>query len=182
MDIFAHGLWGTAAAIGARRKLPLRIRIGWAAWWGVFPDLFAFTIPFLAMLGRRLTDAPPPPGPHGLPFLSLAWQLYQFSHSLVVFAVVFGLVWRLAGRPVYELLTWPLHILMDIPTHTLRFFPTPFLWPVSSFKASGISWGTPWFMMLNHSSLAAVFLLLWWTGRKRAGRPARPEVEAGSRR
>jgi len=180
MDIFAHGLWATAAAIGVKRKAPVRIRVGWAAWWGVFPDLFAFTIPFTVMIWHRLLDSAATDVPHGLPHLSLAWQLYQFSHSLVIFAAVFGVVRLLAGRPVLELLTWPLHILLDIPTHTLRFFPTPFLWPISSFKASGISWATPWFMLLNYGALATVFLLLWWTGRRKVG--LRPEVETGSRR
>jgi hypothetical protein len=166
MDIVSHGLWSAAAAIGARRKLPAKIKVRWAAWWGVFPDLFAFTVPVGLGLWQRITSgAVPVGGPRGMPHMSLASDLYRVSHSLVIFAAVFGLVWLVARRPVLELLAWLLHVLMDIPTHTLRFFPTPFLWPISSFRASGISWGNRWFMLSNYSALAVVYLLLWLTRR-----------------
>jgi hypothetical protein len=149
MDIFAHGLWATAAARGANRKIGKRIHLVWAAFFGVFPDLFAFTIPFVAIV----TGHPPQ--------VDLAWKLYQISHSLFVFSAVFGLVWLIRRRPALELLGWPLHILIDIPSHTLRFFPTPFLWPVSSYHFNGISWANRWFMVVNYSAIAVVYLLLW---------------------
>ncbi len=162
MDILAHGLWSGAAAYGARQKMR------WAGAWGVFPDLFAFSIPTLVNVWHRFTDpAFSPRGPHHMPFLDLAWQLYQVSHSLVIFSVVFALVWRLAKRPVLAMFAWGLHILMDIPTHTMRFFPTPFLWPLSSYKASGISWGDPWFMLCNYSALLIVYSFIIWSVRKR---------------
>ena len=166
MDIFAHGLWTAALARGANRKLGRKIRVGWAAWWGVFPDLFAFTIPVSLGLWSWLAGAPLPRGPGHFPHMELAHQLYQISHSLIVFGTVFGLVWLVARRPVLELLGWMLHILIDIPTHTARFFPTPFLWPISSYRASGISWANRWFMLLNYSSLAIVYFLLWRTERR----------------
>ena len=166
MDILSHGLWGAAAAIGASRKLRMKVRARWAAWWGVFPDLFAFAVPITLGLWQRLTGAAgPAAGPRRMPYMWLASELYQYSHSLLVFAAVFGLVWLVARRPVLALLAWPLHVLMDIPTHTLRFFPTPFLWPISSFRASGISWGNRWFMLSNYSALAVVYVLLWVTRR-----------------
>ncbi len=167
MDIFAHALWTGAAATTARRSLHIPIRPAWAALAGVFPDLFAFSVPFVLLLWRRLTLGPPATGePHSMPHLSLAWQLYQISHSLIVFAAVFGLAWLLVRRPVFELLGWALHILIDIPTHTARFFPTPFLWPISSFKASGISWGNRWFMLANYSGLLVVYIVLWLYRRR----------------
>jgi hypothetical protein len=174
MDIFAHGLWAAAAARTANRRRPRRIRIGWAAWWGVFPDLFAFTVPIVLLIWLQVTGAVPagaPHGPQGMPHLGLAWQLYQISHSLFVFGAVFGLAWLVLRRPAFELLGWALHILIDIPTHSLRFFATPFLWPVSSYRFDGISWGVRWFMITNYSSLAAAYLLLWWTGRRRRNLP-----------
>jgi hypothetical protein len=162
VDILAHGLWATAAARCANRKIRRRIRVGWAALFGILPDLFAFTIPFATALAQRLNGVSAAGHP---PRMELAWQLYQISHSLFVFAAVFGLVWLLRRRPVLELLGWPLHILIDIPSHTLRFFPTPFLWPVSSYYFNGMSWGNRWFMLVNYSALVLVYLLLWWTGR-----------------
>jgi hypothetical protein len=181
MDIFAHGLWAAAAASGARKKFRRRLRVGWAALWGVFPDLFAFTVPVTLMLWHWLTgEAGMPAGPRGMPGFALARQLYHFSHSLVVFAAVFGLVWVVLRQPVLEMLGWPLHILIDIPTHTMRFFPTPFLWPLSSYRASGISWGNPWFMACNYSALVIVYVYLWRRSR-RAVIPSPEKTAAGSR-
>jgi hypothetical protein len=171
MDIVAHGLWAAAAAKGTKRKWRVNVRVAWAAWWGVFPDLFAFTLPLTVMLWYRFTDpaqAAAHAMPHRMPHLTLAWQLYQISHSLIIFLAVFGLVWLVARRPRYELLAWALHILMDIPTHTARFFPTPFLWPISSYRASGISWGNRWFMLFNYGALVLVYFLLWRSRRRDA--------------
>jgi hypothetical protein len=178
VDIFAHGLWASAAARGTNRKIRRRIRAGWAAFFGVFPDFFAFTIPFVTMLIQRLSGTPAAGHP---PRLELAWQLYQISHSLFVFSAAFGLVWLIRRRPVLEMLGWPLHILIDIPSHTLRFFPTPFLWPVSSYHFDGISWGNRWFMLVNYSAILAVYLVLRYGGPVRIGREACPTtaVRAG---
>lgn len=121
------------------------------------------------MLWTRLTTGVEA-GPHGrhLPHLELAGQLYHISHSLFVFATVFGLVWLVARRPVPELLGWLLHILIDIPTHSLRFYATPFLWPVSSYRFNGISWANRWFMLANYSALVVVYFLLWRSSRRAA--------------
>jgi len=99
-------------------------------------------------------------------------DLYDPSHSLVVFLSVFALTWLIFGRPVWVLLGWALHVLMDIPTHSAR-YPTPFLWPISSFRIIGIAWYQRWFMLLNYTALAAVFLLLWIARRRvrDAGKP-----------
>jgi hypothetical protein len=138
----------------------------------MFPDLFAFTVPFTLALWQGVT-ASPGTAVHGgrLPRLDLAWQLYHYSHSLVVFAAVFALVWLVCRRPVLAMLGWPLHILIDIPTHTAQFFPTPFLWPISSFQASGISWANRWFMLCNYTALAAVYFLLWRSRRRAVAKP-----------
>ncbi|MGD0201658.1 MAG: hypothetical protein ABSD27_12980 [Bryobacteraceae bacterium] len=175
MDIVAHGLWAAAAARGSQKKLGRRISVGWTALWGVFPDLFAFTIPVTLALWYRLTGVGPPAdaGPHGVPHMHLAGQLYRISHSLIIFAVVFGLVWLLARRPVLPMLGWALHILIDIPSHSMRFFPTPFLWPVSDYRFGGIGWANRWFMLANYTALAVVWFLLWRSAR-RARRAAAP--------
>jgi hypothetical protein len=174
MDILAHGLWAAAASKTANRRRTRRIRVGWAAWWGVFPDLFAFTVPTALSVWQQVTGAVPAGashGPHGMAYLGLAWQLYQISHSLFVFGAVFGLVWLVRRRPALDLLGWALHVLIDVPSHSMRFFATPFLWPVSSYRFDGVSWGQPWFMLTNYSSLAAAYLLLSWTARRRRNLP-----------
>jgi hypothetical protein len=64
-------------------------------------------------------------------------------------------------KPLWEFSAWGLHVLYDIPFHERRFFPTPFLWPVSSYTFDGISWGHPLVFIPNVTALAllaAIFL------------------------
>lgn len=174
MDVFSHGLWAGAVckAVNKKIKKPLNARL--AMFWGVFPDLFAFTISFgwlfwsIVFGGMAFSDIPRPaevePAPTDtLPIFRLTSLLYAFSHSLIVFLVVFGIVALIARRPVWELGGWLIHVLMDIPTHSYRFYPTPFLWPVSGFKFDGFSWGTPWFLIINYLAI----IIVYWFLRKR---------------
>ena len=222
MDILAHGLWAAALAKGANLKNNSNKGVGkvsvWhTAFWGIFPDLFAFTIPFAwLIIGPLFGDDIPRMGPpeEGEPppnldhwAFRLASLLYNYSHSLIIFAiisivvlfvrhhsVILSLSKYLDRRPPnsveftlyntkepnpsqsfrittkknpWEILGWPLHILIDIPTHTYQFYPTPFLWPISTYKFDGISWGTPWFMIVNYSSLAIVLITLFVMREKR---------------
>ena len=172
MDILSHGLWATVGSqvVDLKRKRKLNT---WAAFfWGLFPDLFAFGPSFVwiaigMMSGQfSLNDLPRPP--HELEpvpdsriaMLQLSSQLYNYSHSLIIFGVVFGLVYLIRKRPVWEMLGWLLHILMDIPTHSYQFFPTPFLWPISGIKYNGISWGQPWFLISDYSLMLISFLII----------------------
>lgn len=172
MDIIAHALWTTAAATTGRQRLHRRIHLGWAAFWGIFPDLFSFTIPAVVRIWWYATGTTQSllPDAHGPKHFQFVWQLYHFSHSLLVFAVVFGVVWWLARRPVLELLGWGLHILIDIVTHQ-GIFAIHFLWPLSSYGFDGIHWESPWFLTMNYGLLIAVFLWMWVRTRK-AGTPA----------
>ncbi len=183
MDIFAHTLWAAAAAKGANKnkkiveknKRPLRA--GWAAFWGVAPDLFAFGLPLLALFYFLIigeVDISNFASHHfnALPE-SASWIstlpsfLYQISHSLVIFSAVFLIIWAIRRRPYYEMLGWALHILIDIPSHAANFYPTPFLWPVSDFKfLYGISWGNHWYMIINYSCLLAVYTYFFWKSKK----------------
>ena len=180
MDIFAHTLWTAAGAkkgneIAEHKKGKFHINVAWAAFWGVFPDLFAFTWPFLIrfyylangglalnkFFGRRIEGAVYDNG------LSIAHTLYNYSHSLVIWALVFGAVWLFYKRPRYELLGWALHILIDIPSHVLSFFPTPFLFPISDYKFShGIQWSNQYFMMVNYTLLCLVWGRILLRGRR----------------
>jgi hypothetical protein len=174
MDIFSHGLWAMAAAkaLNNRRFTEKPLSLLQAGWWGVFPDLFAFGAPFVVMIALMLTgqiDAstmrrPPqmePANPQLAALFALAPQLYQLSHSLVVFAVVVLLVRVLFKKWPWILLGWLLHILADIPTHTYKFYPTPIFWPISHFTVSGFPWSQWWFLALDYSLLVMTFVYLF---------------------
>ena len=150
VDIISHGLWG-GVAFG--RANPKRY---WTAFaFGVAPDALSFGLLFVQNMlgvGVRPNFSGGPPDPSTIP--TYIHALYNVTHSLVIAAVVIGVVclarhslsgggvvWR--KLPVV-MLAWPLHILVDIPTHGGDFFPTPFLWPLSSFLIDGIPWSHPW--------------------------------------
>jgi len=157
MDIVSHGLWG-GVAFGQKNK---RL-YWWSFFFGVAPDLFSFGIFTLAnILG--LVSGPDwssgRPDPSAIP--SYVYSLYDVTHSLIVFALIFGLVWALRRRPYMPMLAWALHILVDIPTHSSLFFPTPFLWPISSYNFQGISWGQPVVFIPNLILLAGCYFF-WW--------------------
>ena len=65
------------------------------------------------------------------------------------------------------MLGWGLHILIDIPTHSYQFYPTPLLWPVSSWKFNGFSWTTPWFIIVNYLAILLVYALLYILRKRR---------------
>jgi len=168
MDVFAHTLWTNAGAravnkLAKKKQKKFRVSVGWAAFWGVFPDFFAFTIPFILAFYNAIV--------RGLSFsamrdhhgvagaFDIASFLYQYSHSLVVWAFVFVVMWFFAKRPRWELLGWALHILIDIPSHSIDFYPTPFLFPLSDYRFPyGVSWGNMWYMLINYTALAFVWI------------------------
>jgi hypothetical protein len=176
MEIVAHSLWATAAAVTARRVTNTRIRAGQAAWWAVFPDVLAFGPSSLAGLWLRLTAGPgtTPPEGHFLPHVHLGIPLYPAGHSMIVFALVFGVAALIMRRVLFGMLGWLLHILIDIPTHSFSYYATRFLWPVSEFRIDGIAWWTPWFWAATYGALAAVYLTLWREGWLRSARPKCP--------
>lgn len=155
MDIISHGLYG-GVAFGRKNRLSYWL----AFFFGIAPDLFSFGLFFiLALLG--LSQHPDwstgqHPDPSGIP--PYVHSLYNGTHSLVVFAIVFALVWFIRRRPMYEMFGWLLHILADIPTHAERFFPTPFLWPLSDFHIDGHPWSDPRIFIPNVIFLAGLYL------------------------
>jgi len=174
MDIIAHALWTTAAATTARRRLHRKIHLGWAAFWGVFPDVFSFAIPAVVRIWWYATGTTKSlmPDAHSPQRFQFVWQLYHCSHSLLVFAAVFGLVWAIVRRPVLEILGWGLHILIDIPTHQ-GIFAVHFLWPVSSYGFDGIRWENHWFLAVNYGVLILVFGWIWMRTRESSVGPSR---------
>lgn len=167
MEILAHTLWTTAAArkanaIAKKKGKLYQLNLAWTAFWGIFPDLFAFTIPFFIAFYKIIV------GQQQFSFLrtshqvtngfTLAHTLYQYSHSIVIWALVFLFIWALLRRPPWVLFGWLLHILIDIPSHSMTFFPTPFLFPISKYVFPyGIAWSNIWFMIVNYLALAIVW-------------------------
>jgi hypothetical protein len=155
--------FGTSRKRQQEKRHARLVSLAWATFWGVFPDLFAFTIPFIIGMYNILsgTVAPLAKGswPIGLRGGELAPILYQYSHSLVIWAVVFGVTWVVGKRPRWELLGWALHILIDIPSHAGGFYLTPFLFPISNYHFThGVSWGNPIYMMVNYSLMAVAWI------------------------
>lgn len=156
MDILSHGLWGSLV-FGRNNR-----RDFWLAFFfGIAPDLLSFGI-FTVLTWLGLAEHPEwgsgHPAPESIPaFVHIA---YDWTHSLVIFALAFGLAWFLRKKPFYLMLPWGLHILMDIPTHSAQFFPTPFLWPLSDFTVDGLSWSDPRIFIPNISLL--IILYFWF--------------------
>jgi membrane-bound metal-dependent hydrolase YbcI (DUF457 family) len=95
-------------------------------------------------------------------------MLYSISHSLIIFAIVFLLIWLIFRKPIYLLFGWLLHILIDIPTHLIGHFATPMFWPLSNFKINGlIYWREPAFMIADIVLLIIVYAIILNKEKKR---------------
>lgn len=174
MDILSHGLWGIAAAKGVNLKIKNENKINFkaAVFWGFFPDLFAFTVPFTLALfnaifkiGEEFNLPKPeqiePMARDGQITFVIANFLYNISHSIIVFIFVFAIIFFFFKKTNFSMLAWLLHIFMDIPTHSYKFFPTPVLWPVSEWRFKyGFSWANIWFEAINYGLLIAIFIFL----------------------
>lgn len=165
MDILSHGLWGSIS-FGRRNR-----RSFWLAFlFGILPDLVSFGFYFFGVfLGfyRHPPFGAGHPPPEEIPVL--IHTLYNWSHSLVIFAFIFALAWLLLRRPSYEMLAWPFHILFDIFTHRAEFFPTPFLWPLSDYRVSIINWTDPRIFIPNIALLALLYLWFFVVRWRRQG-------------
>ena len=179
MDILAHSLWNTAGAKklndSLEKKGKQKVSILWAAFWGIFPDIFAFGISSILSLvavifGNQKFSELSHHGPliEGVDkSFDLAHFLYQFSHSFIIFAVIFGIVWFIFKKPRLAMLGWGIHIFLDIFSHSLQFFPTPFLFPISNYVFPyGIRWSGQIFMIVNYTSLLVVFLYFLFRKKK----------------
>jgi membrane-bound metal-dependent hydrolase YbcI (DUF457 family) len=88
------------------------------------------------------------------------WDVYNCTHSLLVFAAFFSVLWLVMRRPILATLGWLLHILLDSFTHR-GMFAIQFLWPASSFHLDGVPWETGWFLAATYGLLITLCLLLW---------------------
>jgi len=164
MDIFSHWLWGMALTRG---------KISWkvSGPMGVLPDLLAF-VPasiygMINGIPRTRVDADTVTSD-----LPVAWEIYQWTHSLTIVAFLYGCAYYFLKSKGHEnpkyvawifVLPWFFHILLDIPGHSIEFFPTPFLNPFSDFMFDGVRWSTWWFYFPQ----VALLSYIWWSILKR---------------
>ena len=166
MDVVSHGLWGGAPFYPQGRKKFLA-----AVLLGMAPDLLSFGVFHVAHPGwlsqRLVRQISGPPALTLLP--PYVFHAYNITHSLVVWAVAFFLLWLVTKKPPWLLGAWLLHILCDIPTHAASYFPTPFLWPFPTPILDGVPWSTPWFMAAHYATLFIVYCCLFlYCRRKRS--------------
>lgn len=164
MDVIAHGLWGGLPFCAQGRKKFLA-----GVLLGIAPDLLSFGVFHVTHPGwltqRLVGEISGPPALTLLP--PYVFHAYNVTHSLVVWAVAFFLLWQLAKKPPWPLGAWLLHILCDIPTHTASYFPTPFFWPFPTPFVDGIPWSTPWFMATNYATMLIVYCCLFLYFRRK---------------
>ncbi len=166
MDILAHGLISNAALY---YRYPYSPKLRWlAVLFGLLPDLAAFTPLFLYLLVTRGFGGGPESWPETHWTYVYATEAYRYSHSLVIFPLVTGLVWVLRRRFPWPMLAWGLHILFDIPTHP-DFFSTPFLFPFSDYRFhGGTSWAEPRLLAATYAVIAAWYLYWFFVLRKKS--------------
>jgi hypothetical protein len=160
MDVLSHGLWG-GISFGRKNKKSF-----WLSFFiGIAPDLFSFGIFFIIALfsGISLEFKGEPPNSSLIP--GYVGHLYNLTHSLIIFVLIFFSFRIFLKRWVTELLAWPLHILLDIFSHSYQFYPTPFLWPISDYKIDAVSWADPRIFLPN-VILLAVLYAMWFITKK----------------
>ncbi len=164
MDIISHGLWG-GVTVGRKNWKSFLL----AFFFGIAPDLFSFGIFFVQRVFTEGFDVSHSGPPEITTIPLYVHTMYDITHSLVVFSIVFIVVWLFFERPVYEMFAWLFHILLDIPTHSSEFFPTPFLWPLSDVTIDGRNWSNPEIFVPNLILLALAYI--WFYRSKRTNDP-----------
>ncbi len=178
MDILAHMLWTNYGLkpINAKRKVNKlkKINVGHSMLWSIFPDLFAFGIPTIIAVVASIFSSKFSLNTffihHTTPnlfSLDLPAYLYQYSHSLIIWIIVFGILWIIRKKPYLALFGWLLHICIDIFSHAPDFYPTPIFFPISNIHfMHGIRWNNPYFMIINYSLIAIVGAYFYIIKRK----------------
>ena len=184
MDVFSHAVWG--------RHLTHH-RIDWklAALMGVLPDLVAFIPASISLWISGKERVSVDDSTITADFPAIAWEIYSISHSLFWSGLLFLVIWFgltkmvdkegmvRTNRFIYAkmdprscafflMAPWFFHILIDIPSHTAKFFPTPFLYPLSEFVVDGVRWSTPWIWFTNLAGIIIVAIILYRIDHKRS--------------
>jgi hypothetical protein len=151
MDFIAHLLWSAIIFTGSQLYAAIFL--------GVMPDLIPFGLHLLISPFRNKTqvnhrDVNSMMSYYDLPQNRWVRNLYDWTHSLVMWALFFGvfvLIGHFMGFFPWFMFAWLLHIVVDIPTHTRAFFAPRFLTPLSRYNFDGWSWAHPKFMIVNYS-------------------------------
>ena len=160
MDFLSHFLWTFGIFFTHEKNWIFAIV-------GVLPDLLSLGPEYIYLLATSRFKL------RELRTLSnYTSRLYDITHSLVVFSIVFGLSFIFFKDYIIYLLPWVIHILMDLPFHSKKpsynflwpllikaSFSTRFLWPFSNFSVDGINWTKRWFIITNYSLLMLFFIL-----------------------
>ena len=162
MDTLSHGLWTNIMY----KMIPItrndRKTTLWGIAFGVLPDLISFT-PFFAFYFWQLISGAVKFGRPDFEQNALtiyAEQSYNYTHSLVIWLAMFGVVFLIYRKVPWILFGWLLHIVIDIFTHP-TFYQTPFLFPISGFKNDyAISWAHPVFMIINYTALLFFYICI----------------------
>lgn len=165
MEILAHTLWTTAGVKvfnDSPKNKGKKINFIWASFWGIFPDIISLFLPIIFFSISLITKANTFESFSASRLIVNAYPvshtLYLYTHSLVIWASVFLLVWLFIKRPPLTMAGWALHILLDIPSHGIGYFSTPFLFPLSGYRFPyGVSWASIDFFIINYSILALVW-------------------------
>ncbi len=167
MDILSHGLWGSII-FGRKNK-----RSFWTGFlFGIGPDMLSFGVFTLARLMSSLMTGTwqiRSGAPDLMDIPQYVHSLYNVTHSFVVFAVAFIIVWIYMKRPVWEMMAWAFHIFLDLFTHSTSFFPTPYLWPFAYTPVNGVPWSTPIIFFTNVGSLVVIYAVYWYQKSRGAG-------------
>lgn len=176
MDVLAHTLWAGIGVTLARRRWKITrrtavITVGLAvlpdvmhllpiiAWWFFGDGTFA------AIKGYAI--AVPGEEPMLPPIVNLlSHHLHCIMHSAIVAGAVTLLSWAALRSVWIPLLGWWSHIVIDVFTHSADYYEVPVLYPITERGFDGLAWNTPWFMVLNYASLAAMILWLLHTRRR----------------
>lgn len=126
------------------------------------PDLLAFGPAILAGIitgDFRSWANYPLDGIPRSPISTYSYNAYHVTHSLIVWTLLAAGLWLWRKRFSWVFAASALHIVCDIPLHALRYFPTPYLWPLHTPLHDGIPWANPRFLLANYSLIAATYLV-----------------------
>jgi len=162
MDIFNHGLWSYAIFHNSKNY---KDKIAAAAF-GILPDFVSFFPATVYMIVNGMYSRQSFFSGTSWVF-SYAFASYNYTHSLVIFALAVLLVYAWKRKVYLPMLMWGLHILMDIFTHP-DFFKTPIFYPLSDYNVPwGIRWGDPRIFFPNYALLIIVFVIFWYRDHKK---------------
>lgn len=162
MDIFSHGLW---SYVIFNKKDKWKAVLS-----GILPDVISFG-PYFVMSIFAGSFTRGKPGLDSLP--SYVFSLYNITHSFITFVLIALLLYIITRKFYLWLLAWPLHVFIDIFSHDASFFPTPFLYPISSYRFSGYNWAHPKFIIINYILLIIAYVYL--SANKKRNKDDKPE-------